>query len=96
MYRQKTVAAAVAAILASAMNQQAEAQDTSATEDLQEVVVTGLRASLTNAMDIKRNAVGIVDAINAEDIGKFPDANLAELGIQLKPMARAAQKPTGH
>jgi TonB-dependent receptor len=79
MHRHNTVAVAVAAILASAMQaRQAAAQDTSATEDLQEVVVTGLRASLTNAMDIKRDAIGIVDAINAEDIGKFPDANLSE------------------
>ena len=54
MYRHNTVAAAVAAVIASAMSQ-AQAQDTSATEDLQEVVVTGLRASLTTAMDIKRN-----------------------------------------
>ena len=42
------------------------------------VVVTGIRGSLTNAADIKRNADGVVDAISAEDIGKFPDANLAE------------------
>ncbi|HEY6452221.1 MAG TPA: TonB-dependent receptor [Steroidobacteraceae bacterium] len=45
--------------------------------ELQEVVVTGLRASLQENLDIKKNADGIVDAISAEDIGKFPDANLA-------------------
>ena len=44
----------------------------------EEVVVTGIRASLENAADIKREASGVVDAISAEDIGKFPDANLAE------------------
>ena len=43
-----------------------------------EIVVTGLRASLQAAMDIKRNSAGVVDAISAEDIGKFPDTNLAE------------------
>ena len=42
------------------------------------IVVTGIRASLQQAMDIKREAVGVVDAISAEDIGKFPDTNLAE------------------
>ncbi len=42
-----------------------------------EVVVTGLRGSLQRDLDIKRNATGIVDAISAEDIGKFPDSNLA-------------------
>ena len=47
-------------------------------ETLEEVVVTGLRASLQASMDIKRDAVGVVDAITAEDMGKFPDTNLAE------------------
>src|SRR5882757_6431833 len=45
---------------------------------LQEVVVTGIRASLERAMDIKRDADVVVDSISAEDIGKFPDANVAE------------------
>jgi len=48
------------------------------TEELEEVVVTGLRGSLKASMDIKRDAAGVVDAISAEDIGKFPDTNLAE------------------
>ena len=46
--------------------------------DLQEIVVTGIRASLERAMDIKRNADVVVDSISAEDLGKFPDANVAE------------------
>ncbi len=45
---------------------------------LEEVVVTGIRGSLTRASDIKRNENGVVDAISSEDIGKFADANLAE------------------
>jgi len=47
-------------------------------EVIEEVVVTGIRGSLTRSMDIKRTSSGVVDAISAEDIGKFPDANLAE------------------
>ena len=43
-----------------------------------EVVVTGIRASLERSIAIKRDAVGVVDAISSEDIGKFPDTNLAE------------------
>jgi TonB-dependent receptor len=43
-----------------------------------DIVITGVRASLTAAMDIKRDASGVVDAVSAEDIGKFPDTNLAE------------------
>ena len=42
------------------------------------IVVTGIRASLKQSMDIKRDSFGVVDAISAEDIGKFPDTNLAE------------------
>ena len=45
---------------------------------LQEIVVTGLRHSLINAETIKRDSLGIVDAIAPQDIGKLPDANLAE------------------
>ena len=65
---------------------QAMAQDATANEEAAEevvsednmIVVTGIRASLRDAMNIKRNAQGVVDAISAEDIGKFPDTNLAE------------------
>ncbi len=61
--------------------QQPAAQETQAESDastLDTIVVTGLRNSLENSMNIKRDASGIVDAISAEDIGKFPDTNLAE------------------
>lgn len=50
--------------------------DTKATDNA--IVVTGLRASLRNSLNIKRDALGVVDAISAVDIGKFPDTNLAE------------------
>ncbi|MEO5706193.1 MAG: TonB-dependent receptor [Alteraurantiacibacter sp.] len=42
------------------------------------IVVSGVRASLETAMNIKRDNNGVVDAISAEDIGEFPDTNLAE------------------
>ncbi len=47
-------------------------------EGLEEIVVTGLRQSLVTSEGIKRETAGVVDAITAEDIGKFPDTNLAE------------------
>jgi len=47
-------------------------------QELQEVVVTGIRASLQRAMDIKMQAIGVVDAVSAEDIGQFPDASIGE------------------
>ena len=43
-----------------------------------DIVVTGIRASLEEASEIKRNNSGVVDAITAEDIGKFADSNLSE------------------
>ena len=62
-----------------ALVQKAGAQEQEAQgEELQEVVVTGLRGSLKASMETKRDAIGVVDAINAEDIGKFPDTNLSE------------------
>jgi TonB-dependent receptor len=49
-----------------------------AQEEGEEIVITGIKASLQRAVDIKRDAAGVVDAISSEDIGKMPDANLAE------------------
>jgi len=53
----------------------------SADEDartLDAVVVQGIRGSLTGSMNLKRDSQGVVDGIVAEEIGKFPDTNLAE------------------
>jgi len=49
----------------------------SGSQPLEEVVVTGIRASLQRNLDIKREADGVVDVISSEDIGKFPDSNVA-------------------
>jgi len=43
-----------------------------------DIVVTGFRASLEQAIGLKRDAITIRDSIVAEDIGKFPEANIAE------------------
>ena len=47
-------------------------------QKLDTVVLTGIRAALESSANAKRNAVGFVDSITAEDIGKFPDSNIAE------------------
>jgi TonB-dependent receptor len=54
------------------------AQDADEEGLMEEVVITGVRRSLTESMNVKRDSEGVVDAIIAEDIGKFPDTNLAE------------------
>ncbi len=74
----KRTALAVAvssAIPMMGMSTTALAQDTA---ELEEIVVTGIRGSIKRAQDIKRDAAGVVDAIAAEDLGKFPDLNVAE------------------
>ncbi|GGJ61810.1 TonB-dependent receptor [Sphingopyxis bauzanensis] len=68
--------AALAVSPAFAQDAAPAADDAVATED--EIVVTGFRASLDKALDVKRESVAAVDAIVAEDIAKFPDQNLAE------------------
>jgi len=76
IFNRTPLAAAVAVALgATAFSPLVVAQDD---EVIEEIVTTGIRGSLNRAMDIKRNEKGVVDAISAEDIGKFPDANLAE------------------
>ena len=56
----------------------AVAQDANEEETIEEVVTTGIKSSLKDAIDIKRSNVGVMEAITAEDFGKFPDGNLAE------------------
>ena len=46
--------------------------------DAADIVVTGIRASLSSSAQVKRDANQIVDSISAVDVGKFPDANIAE------------------
>ncbi|HVJ00017.1 MAG TPA: TonB-dependent receptor [Sphingomonas sp.] len=50
----------------------------SSVQDGGDIIVTGYRASLNSAVDLKRESVSAVDAIVAEDIAAFPDQNLAE------------------
>lgn len=83
-----SLSGALAAIAAAAP---AWAQDNAATaspdaaadaalpqEAAQDIVVTGFRASLNSALNLKRNETATIDAIKAEDIAEFPDLNLAE------------------
>lgn len=74
------------------------AQENAADEQsgaLEEIVVTGFRESLNAALDVKRDAVGAVDAIVAEDIADFPDLNLAESIQRIPGVAIARQGGEG-
>ena len=73
------VSALGAAAVAQAQTGPARVADASdSSPDLQEVIVTGYRRSLEESTQAKRDAIGFIDQINAEDIGKFPDTNIAE------------------
>ncbi len=46
--------------------------------EAEQIVVTGIRASLQKSMEVKRNADGVVEAVSAEDIGRLPDKNIGD------------------
>lgn len=73
-------AASVMSLLAGAAHAQSAPAAPAAAPTAQpaDIVVTGFRRSLEQALSVKRTSVGAVDAIVAEDIAKFPDQNLAE------------------
>ena len=91
---------AVSLAVGVALSTTVTAQETpaeSAVEDaaIEEVVVTGIRSSLKRAMDTKRDSQGVVDAITAEDIGDFPDTNLAEALQRVTGVAIDRQRGEG-
>src|SRR5690625_7988818 len=73
-FRKKLIASAVASCTLAGLANIAHGQDDSMIE---EVIVTGIRASIERSMDLKRDASGEIDGISAEEIGKVPDAKLA-------------------
>ena len=86
---QRSIAALALAATTLVFSSATVAQDESSqVEPLEEVVVLGIRRSLANAIDQKRNEDGLTEVIIAEDIGKLPDQNLAEVlenvtGVQI-------------
>lgn len=72
--RRTTLGAAISSCLSLAAMTSAYAQEAA----VDEVVVTGYRASLADALERKRESTQMIESITAEDIGKFPDQNVAE------------------
>ncbi len=78
----------LAVLSASALNLAAPVYAQDAAADVEVIEVSGIRSSLTNALAEKRSSTNLVEIIEAEDIGKLPDQNLAEVlenitGIQI-------------
>lgn len=78
-YAASTLTLALLAVPALAQNaQQAPNPEQTGAVELEEIVVTGIRASLSSSFEIKRQSDAIVDAVVSEDIGKLPDNNVSE------------------
>jgi len=79
-----TILASVSALAllpsaAAAQDGTTAAAPTTATSDTEDdIVITGVRASIVGALNVKRNATQVVDSIVAEDVGKLPDNNVIE------------------
>jgi TonB-dependent receptor len=90
-----TAASSMAMLMAGgAMAQEAATPAPSADSDTV-VVVTGIRASLKRAVNLKRDADQVIDSVSSEDIGKFPDATISDSlqripGVQVRREAGEA------
>ena len=86
----KTILAALIAEMSMSVCAFAQTVNEPAPEDAAPVVVvSGIRASLSSSLATKRMQEGVVDAVSAEDAGKFPDTNIAEslqrvTGVQIQ------------
>ena len=92
LFKKKILASSVALALVGAAIP-AYSQDGVLIEEV--IVQGGIRGSLTRSMDIKRDSAGVVDAISAEDMGKFPDANLAESLQRITGVSISRQRGEG-
>src|SRR5262245_2140071 len=80
MNTRKTTLIAAAVSMALAKHALADTQEaaTAQGEEVETVLVTGIRASLAESLEVKRESQTVVEVITSEDIGKFPDKNVAE------------------
>ena len=84
LFNRSQVAIAVSVVLTAGLLLPAQAQDAAAAGqeakdvNVEIIQIKGIRGSLARSMDMKRDGSGVMDAISAEEMGKFPDTNLAE------------------
>jgi iron complex outermembrane receptor protein len=91
LFFQLSPVAAGCAVLISAMSGQVNAQTSTATNaadaPIASVTVSGIRRGIEDAISVKKDSSSIVEAISAEDIGKLPDASIAESISRLPGLA---------
>lgn len=85
----RTILAALIADMVLIATAHAQTAEEPVVDPSAKVVVSGIRASLTSSLNTKRQQDGVVDAVSAEDAGKFPDTNIAEslqrvTGVQIQ------------
>ncbi|WP_441002430.1 TonB-dependent receptor [Pseudocolwellia agarivorans] len=78
MFNKKILTTSILAALSTMTVPSLSYAEEAEVKDVEVITVSGIRGGLMRAMDLKRGSEGIVDAISAEDMGKFPDTNLAE------------------
>jgi iron complex outermembrane recepter protein len=83
-FKPTPIAAAVGLLLLGASIAAYAQQTQTADTPIQQVEVTGIRASLQQSLNAKRNAESVVEVVTAEDVGKMPDKNVAD-AIQRLP-----------
>ncbi len=85
------------ALAGTAAAQQAPSSASAPGDTLDEVVVTGIRHAVQEAVEAKRDSGSIVEAISAEDIGKLPDISIADSLSRLPGVTaqRAAGRASG-
>src|ERR1700749_139855 len=76
--RHKKLSLLMAALFTTPMLAAQAQQDATANNDIQQVTVSGIRASVRNALAVKEASNSIVEVVSSEDIGKLPDTTIAE------------------
>jgi len=77
-FNKSLIAKSISLMLGTTVIAPVLAEETKKEAEVEVIQVTGIRGSLSQSMNVKRQSSGVVDAISAVDMGKFPDTNLAE------------------
>lgn len=94
-FKRSTIVMAVLSATTMAMSVHAEDAEPETEEESSIMVITGFRSSLSNALAEKRESVNLVEIIEAIDIGKLPDQNLAEVLENIGGFSRMVDSPNG-
>ncbi|SHI09801.1 TonB-dependent receptor [Ferrimonas marina] len=77
-FKRHLLATSVATVLGASLPAVAVAEEEGASEQVERIEVRGIRASQQANLNAKRFSNSVIDVVTAEDIGKFPDRNVAE------------------